>query len=179
MRLSKAEPHQPSNAAITGRIHFAHGLATFFFYLAMPALIEAAVSEGAPAEQDAEGWMDWALKAVGGEAAAGIPVLRDVANAVTHGRSYAMSPTGQAFDTMVALGKDVGSATGLRQAPVSDRWLEHAIQTPGYVFGLPTGQAAGTAQFLSDVAGGEEDPQSVADWMRGVTFGPAPKRVAR
>lgn len=50
----------------------------------------------------------------------------------------------------------------LRQVPVSDRWLQHAIRAPGYVFGLPTGQAAGTAQFLADVAGGQEDPQSLA-----------------
>ena len=159
---------------------FAHSLATFFFYLAMPALIEAAVSEGLPsADQDAEGWMAWMLKAVGGEAAAGIPVLRDIASAATHGRSYSMSPTGQAFDTFEALAKDVGSATGLRNAPVSDRWLQHAVTAPGYVFGLPTGQAAGTAQFLSDVAGGEESPQSMGDWARGLTFGPTAKRTVR
>ncbi len=158
---------------------FAHGLATFFFYLAMPALIEATVAQGLPSGQDAEGWMEWAAKAIGGEVPAGIPVLRDVADAAIHGKAYSMSPTGQAFDAMVALGKDVGSATGLRQAPVSDRWLQHAITAPGYVFGLPTGQAAGTAQFLSDVAGGQEDPQSVADWMRGITFGSAPKKAAR
>ena len=80
---------------------------------------------------------------------------------------------------MLILGKDVGSATGLRDAPVSDRWLQHAITAPGYAFGLPTGQAAGTAQFLSDVAGGQEDPRSLSDWMRGITFGPAPRKAAR
>ena len=67
----------------------------------------------------------------------------------------------------------------LRQVPVSDRWLQHAIRAPGYVFGLPTGQAVGTAQFLADVAGGQEDPQSVAGWWRGITFGPAPRKATR
>ena len=156
---------------------FAHSAATFFFYLAMPALIEAMVAEGLPSGQDGDGWLEWAAKAIGGAIPAGVPVLRDVANAAIHGKDYAMSPTGQAFDSIVALAKDAGSEVGLRQAPVSDRWVQHAITAPGYVFGLPTGQAAGTAQFLANVAGGQEDPQSVADWMRGITFGPAPKHA--
>jgi hypothetical protein len=46
--------------------------------------------------------------------------------------------------------------------------VRHAVETPGYILGLPTGQAAGTAQFLADVADGQEDPQGVQDWLRGV-----------
>jgi hypothetical protein len=41
------------------------------------------------------------------------------------------------------------NAAGLTDKPVSDRWLQHAIEAPGYVLGLSTGQAAGTAQFLA------------------------------
>ena len=62
---------------------------------------------------------------------------------------------------------------------MSGRSLQHAITAPGYVFGQPTGQAAGTPQFLSNVSGGQENPQSVADWMRGITFGLAPRKAPR
>ena len=54
-----------------------------------------------------------------------------------------------------------------------------AIETPGYVLGLPTGQAAGSAQFPANVAAGDEDPQTVENWLRGLVYGPAPKHPAR
>jgi hypothetical protein len=154
---------------------FAKTLSTFFFYLTVPALIEAAVSQGGPGQNGS--WLDWAAKLVLGEVPAGVPVLRDVADSVMHGRSYEMSPVGQTADSFISLGKDIGSVVGLRGKPASSQWLRHAIETPGYVLGLPTGQAAGTAQFLADVAGGKEDPQDVQDWLRGVIYGPQKAKV--
>jgi len=149
---------------------FTKALSTFFFYLAVPALIEAMVSQGGPGEQDS--WLGWASKAILGEVPAGVPVLRDVAKAAISGRGYEMSPVGKTFDGFIGLGKDIGSAVGLRDKPASTQWVRHAVETPGYILGLPTGQAAGTAQFLADVADGQEDPQSVQDWLRGVIYGP-------
>ena len=32
---------------------------------------------------------------------------------------------------------------------------------------------------MANVAGGDEDPQTVAEWMRGLIYGPAPKHLAR
>lgn len=157
------------------RSDFAKTLSTFFFYLAVPALIEAAVSEGAPSQIG--DWPGWAAKAVLGEIPAGVPVLRDAADAAIHGRSYDMSPVGQTFDSFIQVMKDAESAVGLRAKPASNQWLRHAIEAPGYVLGLPTGQAAGTAQFLKDVASGKEDPQGVTDWLRGVIYGPQKKAV--
>ncbi|WP_284945347.1 hypothetical protein [Acidisoma cladoniae] len=155
---------------------FAKSLSTFFFYLAVPALIEAMVSQGGPSND--ESWPGWAAKAVLGEVPAGVPVLRDVADAAIHGRSYEMSPVGQTFDSFVKLGKDAASATGLRDQPASEQWVRHAIEAPGYILGLPTGQAAGTAQFLTDVASGQEDPEGVSDWLRGIIYGPQKAKAA-
>jgi hypothetical protein len=76
-------------------------------------------------------------------------------------------PGGKTFDSFISLGKDIGSAVGLRGKPSSTQWVRHAVETPGYALGLPTGQAAGTAQFLADVADGQEDLQGVQDWLRG------------
>jgi hypothetical protein len=60
-----------------------------------------------------------------------------------------------------------GSATNLLR-----RRVRQGVETQGYILGLPTGQAAVTAQFLTDVADGQEDPQGVQDWLRGVIYGP-------
>ncbi len=156
------------------RTDFAKTLSTFFFYLAAPALIEGLVSTGGPSQD--EDTLSWAAKQIAGEVPAGLPMLRDMAKAAIDGRGYEMSPVGHAVDEVVKGGRDLASAAGLSDKPVSDRWLQHAIEAPGYVLGLPTGQAAGSAQFLANVAGGQENPQTVADWFRGLVYGPAPKR---
>ena len=53
----------------------------------------------------------------------------------------------------------------------SDKWLKHALTTAGYVFGLPTGQAASSIQFLWDVGDGTQSPQNLANWYHGLVHG--------
>ncbi|KIL98828.1 Phage protein [Paramagnetospirillum magnetotacticum MS-1] len=160
---------------VGARRDFAMVLSRSWFYLAAPALIEALVSEGAPDGED-ETWGHWAAKAILGEIPAGIPVMRDLAKAAISGRHYEMSPVGKALDSLLVLGKDAGAALGLSDHEVSDRWLRHAIETPGYVFGLPTGQPAGTIQYLWDVSNGDENPDGALDFIRGLAFGPSHKK---
>jgi hypothetical protein len=155
------------------RSDFAKTLSTFTFYLMAPALIEGLVSTGGPSDDDS--YLGWAAKQIAGEVPAGLPVMRDMAKAAIEGRGYEMSPVGHAVDEVVKGGRDLARAVGLSDKPVSDRWLQHAIEAPGYVLGLPTGQAAWTAQFLANVANGDEDPHTTADWLRGLIYGPAPK----
>ena len=50
--------------------------------------------------------------------------------------------------------------------------MRHAIETPGYFLGLPTGQAAGAGQFLWGVWNGDQDPRSAGEWLHGVMYGP-------
>lgn len=158
------------------RRDFAMVLARSVYYLIVPALVEAIVSHGGPDEDKEETWGGWAAKAILGEIPAGIPLLRDAAKAAIDGRSYEMSPVAKAVETSIALGKDIGSALGLRgDKEPSDRWLRHAIETPGYIFGLPTGQVGGTAQYLWDVWNQDTAPEGIADFMRGVMYGPTPK----
>lgn len=159
------------------RRDFSMVLARSVYYLIVPALVEALVSQGGPDEDKEETWGGWAAKAIAGEIPAGIPLLRDAAKAAIDGRSYEMSPVGKAVETAIALGKDVGSALGMRgDKEPSSRWVKHAIETPGYVFGLPTGQLGGTAQYLWDVWNQDTAPEGIADFMRGVMYGPAPKK---
>jgi len=54
---------------------------------------------------------------------------------------------------------------------VSPHWLRHSLETAGYVFGLPTGQAAQALQYLWDVSDGEQNPEDVREFVKGVVFG--------
>lgn len=151
------------------RRDFAMVLARSIYYVMVPAFVEAMVSGQGPSED--EGWGGWAAKAILGEIPAGIPLVRDIAKAAISGRDYAMSPVAQAVTTGIGTGKDIGSALGLRDKEPSSRWLEHAINTTGYVFGLPTGQAAGSVQYLWDVLDSDEQPDNTADFMHGLMYG--------
>jgi hypothetical protein len=139
----------------------------------IPAFTEALVAGDGPGED--ESWGAWAAKAILGEIPAGIPLVRDIAKAAISGRDYAMSPVARAVTTAISSGKDFGAAVGLRDKEPSDKWVSHAINTAGYVFGLPTGQAAGSVQYLWDVLDGDTQPEGTSDFIRGVIFGPKPK----
>ena len=74
-------------------------------------------------------------------------------------------------NSLLRSGKDVAAATGLSDQDVSSKWVKHAVQNAGYVFGLPTGQVSGSVQFLWDVMHGDQDPKDVADWLHGLVYG--------
>jgi hypothetical protein len=156
---------------------FGSVLARSFFYLIAPPIIHGLVAGGNAKDDDGEGpgWAAWAAEHIGLGLVSGVPVVRDVASAIGTGREYSMSPAAEGVTKGLQLGKDVGRALGMIDGDPSDRWVRHAIETPGYFLGLPTGQAAGAGQFLWDVWHGDEDPEGVSQWARGMMYGPAPK----
>lgn len=161
---------------------FGSVLARSFFYLVAPPIIHGLMSGGSSGQDDGEdgqGWAGWAAEHIGLGLVSGIPVVRDVASAAAHGQDYRMSPAADAISKVGHLGKDVGRALGFIDGEPSDRWVRHALETPGYFLGLPTGQAAGAGQFLWDVWHGDEDPQGVRDWLHGIAYGPPPKGGGR
>lgn len=161
---------------------FALVLARSVYYMVVPALVEGLAMHGAPDEDKGETWLGWAAKAVLGELPAGIPVVRDIAKAALEDRSYEMSPAAQAVNAVIRMGwQDIGPALGLRDQEVSDKWVKHAIETPGYILGLPTGQASGSVQYLWDLMQGTEEPEGEGpvertfDFMHRLMTGPKPK----
>jgi len=155
---------------------FGSVLARSFFYLVAPPIIHGLIAGGSNKDDGEEhGWAGWAAEHIGLGLVSGVPVVRDVASALGHGSEYRMSPAADAIIKAGHLGKDVARALGFIEGEPSDRWVRHAIETPGYFLGLPTGQAASAGQFLWDVWHGDEDPQGVAEWMHGIMYGPAPK----
>ena len=129
-----------------------------------------------PAKDD-EGetnWLKWAGKEFTAAAFAGIPILRDLSSHYLTGRDYGVTPAASMVD---AVGKSgIDAANALTGKDANDKWLKHTINTTGYVFGLPLGQASNAGQFLWDVGGGRQDPQDIVDWWRGLMHGDINKR---
>jgi len=120
-------------------------------------------------DQGETNWFKWAAKEFASAAFAGIPVFRDLAAHYIGGKDYSVTPAASMVDAVGNTGLDAVHAAMGEQ--VSDKWLKHAITTAGYTFGLPTGQIAGSGQFLWDVASGHQNPDSMADWWHGMLHG--------
>lgn len=150
-----------------------HLLARTFFLMVAPALGSAIVTGHGPKED--EDWGAWAVRKVGLGLFNGVPGARDIANVIDndlggeYARGYQFTPAARLVDTVWKTAKDVGNVVSGGEA--SERWLQHALETSGYVFGLPLGQAGQTAQFLYNVREGLESPDSIHDWLKGLTFG--------
>lgn len=159
---------------VGARRDFVDALGRTFWYIAMPAMIEAAVAGTLKQAWDDEdtNWFEWGAKAILGQVAASIPIVRDVASHELEGYDFDPSPLSEMVKNVDASTKDIARATGMSDKPVSNRWLEHAANTTGYIFHLPLGQAGTTAQYLWDFSDGTADPQSVGEFLAGVMRGP-------
>jgi hypothetical protein len=154
------------------RRDFAMVLARSWFYFIIPQLLHAALKPPPPGSQNEDQhWLAWAAEEIGMGMFSGIPVVRDIASSIGTGRDYTPTPAAQVITTMGKTAKDVKAAA--QGEPVSDKWVKHAAQAAGYVFGLPTGQLSTSAQFLWDVHNGSEAPDGIADWWRGLIYGHA------
>lgn len=89
-----------------------------------------------------------------------------------------MTPVASIYDALSHTKADVSNlVTG--EKDVSGHWLKHALDTVGYTFGLPTGQAGQSLQYLWDVWSGEQSPDDVKEFMHGMVFGTKPKNAQR
>ena len=116
-------------------------------------------------DQNPEGWLMWFGKQMALSGLSGVPVFRDVVGHYAGGKDYEMSPIASLIHNTDSLLKDMDSNS------TSDRFIKHALTEAGYIFGLPLGQPASTVQFLSDVWTGNQNPQDISEWWRGVTTG--------
>jgi hypothetical protein len=119
-----------------------------------------------PKEQDGdEGWVKWFGKQMAMSAAGGIPILRDIVGHYAGGKDYEMSPVASVVNNTDRLAAD------LKDGSTHERWIKHAMTEAGYILGMPLGQPGSTVQFLSDVWGGKQHPEDMAEWWRGITTG--------
>ncbi len=88
------------------------------------------------------------------------------------GGEYKMTPASRGIDAVQATAKDA-FPNALGSGESSDKWIRHAMQTAGYVFGLPLDAPGATIQFLWDLHTGTQAAQSAGDWYRGLLTGKA------
>ena len=150
---------------------FGRVLANSLGYLVIPAIVEAMVSEGLPNDENEEKYPEWLGKALVGQVAGDIPILRDIAKGILTGRDYQATPMESLINSIGHDAKDIARATGLSDGEPSERWLRHAIETPGFLLGLPLGQPAVAVQYLWDIERGYSQPDDAGDFMKGLAFG--------
>ena len=149
--------------------NFSDVLATSFWYVAVPALVEAMATTGGPNQDKDEGWGEWAGKAIAAEIPAGIPILRDIAKAAIEGRDYEISPIAKTVNDVLKAGHDISSY--VQGNDPDESFAKHITTAAGYLTGLPTAAPFTAGKFLWDVNDGDADPESVRDWYSGITRG--------
>ena len=149
-------------------------VARSFFLVIAPALLAELLAGRGPDEDDEEGWAEWAFQKIALSVFNPIPLLRDVlppAVAAAQDKptfGYSFTPVAKMGDTFVNLARDAGNVI---EGEETKRATRNFLEGVGYVTGLVSGQIATSAQFLVDVAYGEQDPETFGDWYSGITSG--------
>ncbi|MGC8492481.1 MAG: hypothetical protein ACP5SH_12155, partial [Syntrophobacteraceae bacterium] len=151
---------------------FAAVLARSWWYLVMPMIAHAVIKGQWPKED--EGWIEWAAKEVGLTLFSGVPVGRDVANYILGDRQYRLSPVVSSIENWGAVVKDAKKMAAGEEP--SEHWLRHAADRVGYSFGLPMGQFDQSMEYLWDMWDGEQEPEDVAEFVRGMVMGAGKKK---
>lgn len=82
-------------------------------------------------------------------------------------------------------GSTVGTAVDLYDLAVGhphkveDRWVQHAIETAGYVLGLPVKPLSKAGQFIWDRSQGHVKDKSMVEFFRGLVFGPSSEEAKK
>jgi hypothetical protein len=151
-----------------------------FFLIAVPPVLADLLSGRGPDPDEDWGW--WAFKKMLVQALGPIPLVKDLIEPAwdkltgQHTFGFQLSPLQAAGDSIVQAAQDAHSL-------VTGKDTKHAtkdvLQAAGYTTGLVPGQIASAAQFFVDVGEGDQDPQTVADWYRGITTGHAKPKDER
>lgn len=85
-----------------------------------------------------------------------------------HAPRYQFTPIISAIQKIGAMpDKTLDALTGDREW---DEVAWDAFEASGYVFGMPTAQPRITGEYLADLLGGDENPESLADALHGLAF---------
>lgn len=152
-------------------------LARAWWLLAVPPVLSELLAGRGP--DDDEDWATWAFKQMLFNLLGPIPLARDLVQPVWDGiagnKSFGaqISPMQRVYDTISLTAKDIGHVA---HGDETKHMTKDVLETSGYATGVVPGQIASAAQFLVDVGNGSQNPQTAADWWRGITTGHAEKR---
>lgn len=149
-------------------------IARAWWIIVVPPLLNQIMGGNGPG--DDEDWGFWAFKQMLFQSLGPIPGVRDAAPPVIEGLTggkpfdYQFTPMQRAFQSVVESARDIHKAW---EGEDAKRPIRNALEVAGYWTGLVPGQVATSTQFLVDVANGEQDPETAAEWYRGLTKGKA------
>jgi hypothetical protein len=149
-------------------------LARAWWLIIVPPLLSQIIAGKGPEED--EDWGLWSFKQMLFNMLAPIPFVRDLAQpawdmaAGDRSFGYQLSPVQRAGETLVNVSGDAGRIV---RGEETKRATRNALEATGYVTGLVPGQLATAAQFLVDVGYGDQDPETVGEWLRGLSKGKA------
>lgn len=151
----------------------AMALSKTFWWVIMMAISDYLI-RGAPGDEEDDVGKRFAAT-MSNQITGTVPLVRDAVKMVWGEKSNPDTPIMRIGKETVASLNDLYEGT-FGEGDVSDKWVRHAIQTPGYVFGLPgSGQAAVTGQFLWDLHNGDQVANSMTEFLRGTIWGKAEK----
>ncbi|WP_088183965.1 acetyltransferase [Sphingobium sp. Z007] len=149
-------------------------LSRAWWLIVVPPLLSQILAGNGPGDDD--DWGFWAFKQMLFQSLGPIPGVRDAASPIVEGLTggkpfdYQFTPMQRAFQSVVESARDVHKAIEGKDAK---RPVRNVLEVAGYWTGLVPGQVATSAQFLVDVGNGEQDPETAAEWYRGMTKGKA------
>lgn len=148
-----------------------------FWIMMMGPIASALLTGDWPEEEDrdVEGWAAWASRKMFFGLWGGVPIVRDIAAKWERELSGKFSGDIQApiYLAFAEIERPIMNAVKLAKGEEpSARWLRDTITPAGYFLGLPTGQAGNTAQYLYDLAQGEQNPDGAGDVIKGIVKGP-------
>lgn len=129
----------------------------------VPALVSGALAN----HKKEEGWAAWAAKAITGEVAGMVPLVRDIWSYAEGHQTAGINPFMQGVTNVGKAAKDVAQIAqgNAPRAPFRDLGNAIGLAIPGM------GQAGTTAQYLADVHSGKQQPRNLLDVARGVALG--------
>jgi len=152
-----------------GRVNPVRLFARTMWVWVVPALMAEILTGNVP-DEDAEP-EDW-WRFISGVALyplASIPIARDAFSAWTRGYSYQFSPIAQLYTATTSA---VGSTKDMLQGDEDiDAFAKKILRAAGLWVGLPTSQLITTGDYLYQLSVGEEEPESIRDFIGGMLLG--------
>lgn len=152
-----------------------------FFLLVAPTLLSQVLTGPSNWPDDDEDWPTWAARNFVFGLFTGVPYGRDVANAASNkmaGKNFGgakLSPVQGFGDNLIHLFEDAGKLISGEDA--SKGAVKNLFNVAGVLTGMPYGQAGQSMQYVWDaLVEGSEQPDGVAEWLKGLAFGPEHKK---
>lgn len=116
-----------------------------------------------------DNWGDTLWKLLALQLAGPIPMARDITARLIQG--VPASDTPMVKVVLSLLGTIEDAAALVTGDDPSEKWIKHAANTAGYLLGQPLGSIGSSAQYLWNVNLGDDEMETLGDFLRGMIYG--------